>query len=455
MPELPQATLKTQPAPGMYVEALLADYRQRMNDLRRQRRYYGFVTKVCGAIVCAAVGWFSVSSAGEEPQAIVPIVVLLLEMAGLGLIFVYKTVELMRCYVMRLEYRLRLLLPAEHRVYCDKLITSNGAGQEGQAEEAVRIPFGFEIWRRARGAPLPDWARSPWLVGGLGLVIGLLAMASLSHGLQEPIYSKHGALRVAVLLASGSLPPVGGVIFASVLRQVAAWTRQVQQKVNERDPAELGLDAASARAAIMATDMEERSNDFRETSDLYPTLILAAASVVAGTLGVHIEGGPTHGWILLTLPPALLSLCLALNYTYRKNRQIKLYVGCVEQALDKVCAQVENGRGPVHWEQEPAGPPPGRKGFSIGFFSIVREKHVARAADLRVPWGMAVILVCAAVVGFLVSLWCVWRGHEWIGARWPQMAWTMMTVYLVGIVILLAVNAHLYMTSGRACSVRG
>jgi len=421
---------------------LLADYQERNNDYRRQVAYYGKIITTVILILAGAVGWVLASpSSKDRPYHLLPLAVGMANVALLMTLFVFRSSQLMRTYLVALEKALN-----------DWALL--GAGQQpihrvdGDAKPSLFT--GYHTWKSGcRDLPAARAARRLVRVIVL-LTVATLEMALVVWGLRDTWYPgsvAKGAV-VAILLVG---PVAGGLLAYRALRAGCAeeLNAVLQLKTSSWGPRPVDEDDVRS---ILLTDLTERSEDFRFWADYYHHVFLWAFGGITALVSLWVADR-SQEWVFLLVPPVLLCAAFVDVLVFRRVQRVKLYIEEVERLADRwaetdgwPCVHLSGGRRRVDEANKD-----GEAGlFRIGFFRFVRKQGIEDTESGRVP-GYAVLLTMIITGILLVFTWtAITNGAKWmvdmLGAERGRYMWA---VYWGAVAVLTFLVVGMFVSSRK------
>ncbi|MCB1046182.1 MAG: hypothetical protein KDC10_03190 [Calditrichaeota bacterium] len=379
-----------------------------------------------------SLSWVLFSQGAETPVHLLPFAGLIIETAALMLIFVYRSSELMRSYLMRIEVRFNALFSPS----CARHVVD---GQTGPT-----LALGCTLWRQA--CSRSGRGRHGFVLAAIagGLVTSLALAGFVFAGLASPVLGE-STFRIPLVLLLVALPLAGGLLFVRLRRDVleerahmlAACLDLSLLKASEN---ELG---PGLTVSLLETDHAERCTDFRTHADSYPRLLVLTLMLLASSAGI-LNQSAANRWIFLVTPPILLALTLAMVLEFRRIKHIKRYLGKCESWMDSIASSALE---PVHSLSHNGR----RIEFRIGFFRIVRERRIARTSGALkgLPAGNLLIASAALLTVFLLIGFSVRQAHLWACEVLPQQATLVTLGNLILLSTLLLANAVMFLTAGR------
>lgn len=444
-------SIGTLPAPSSqdgvetFLQILLADYSERCQDYRRQVGYYPRIVFIITAVITTSLGWVFSSLSPDANLWLLPIAVLVCELALSGAVYVYWSSSLMRVYIVQTEHVLNRFGMTRAEVH------------PINAAASPKIALGFHYWlsknlRLTRRRALRYAAMS--VVGSVYFLV--LAMMWIT-GSQHSFYTSHTALSRIITVAAIGIP------FAFLLQFIRLFIRNRDAC---RALPDLGLvteqpapTSESEREAtlsdlnyvlILTRDYQERNLDYRSRIDNYYPFLTLAVTVLTATFSLYLIGN--NQWVFLLLPLVMATIPFFLIHTYRAAKPLKEYLARIEQELNRVASQVSPGTPDAHPEtthrsgfvrrQRRAAP-----AFHIGFIGVVREVFWARTKG-SAPAPHNFLTAALMIAGFFLLLAVFhYKAYAWLSQEHPAgLPYFWVSVVLT--VLVLAADLVLYFEAG-------
>ena len=406
------------------LDALLADYKERNADYRRQLRLYTTSLTTASAFLAVTTGWVLSSSPGERPYWVLPLGVALTNIALMLMLFVFRVTQLVYTYILALEKGF------------NELVQSTGIRRpihHVDRDDHPSLFVGYYLWDLQCREASTSKAWRLFLRASVTSVLVVFESLILYFGLTDPVYRNSALLWcvVGIVLIAPCLCGAAILAYQTSLSTKARQSALNGPRFELPNPSQEVVRKEEIVRKITLVDFEQRNEDARFLFDYYVTLMLWAVAGITALTGLWVDD-PSRGWVFLLIPPMILSYAFAGLLIYRLVKRLKRYLVKVEREMD-VWLQQETLPS-LHTGQTL------QDGFYVGMFRLVRSRHVQAASSLGLPLHLAIVSAVASLLALMALVLCASKGLEWIDSTSAADVFALSVWYWVGLGLLLAGN---------------